>query len=211
MLTPEQIENNKGEFIALIKCIERDFANIEGLINKLNDSDFFIAPASAKYHAAYEGGLCQHSLNVYYNLMQLIKDKFPDNPFPMDSILIVSLLHDISKMNYYEKTCFNKKVYDEMGNSKDDLGRFDWVTINGYKIKDNENRFLYGNHEINSEFMIRQFIPLSVQESVAILHHMAGMSNDCAKDDITAIYNRYPLALLLHLADMLSTYCDEKI
>ena len=54
-----------------------------------------------------------------------------------------------------------------------------------------------------------QFIPMTIAECTAILHHMGGMSNDSAKDDISAIYSKYPLALYLHLADMLATYVDE--
>ena len=30
-----------------------------------NKSDFFTAPASARFHGAYAGGLCDHSVNVF--------------------------------------------------------------------------------------------------------------------------------------------------
>ena len=59
--------------------------------------------------------------------------------------------------------------------------------------------------------MIRSYMPLSYEESVAILHHHAGMSWDCAKDNLSAILNRYPLATILHLADMASCYILERI
>ena len=54
-------------------------------------------------------------------------------------------------------------------------------------------------------------MPLSYEESVAILHHHAGMSWDCAKDNLSANLNRYPLATILHLADMASCYILERI
>ena len=55
----------KEEFIELYTSqIHRDGA--ESLLDYLqNKSDFFTCPASAKFHGAYAGGLCEHSLNVY--------------------------------------------------------------------------------------------------------------------------------------------------
>lgn len=213
MIDSERMQANHDEFVDLLRSIKREGADIERLINKLEHSDFFTAPASAKFHGAFEGGLVEHCLNVYYNLMHLVKYKDPvlQNPIDEESIIIVSLLHDISKMNLYEKTVRSKKVYDENGNSKDELGRFDWISEWGWKRKDARDTFVYGNHEMNSEFMIRQFIPLTVEESSAILHHMGSMSYDSAKDDIGVVFGKYPLAMLLYLADMLSTYADENV
>ena len=67
MLTKEQIEQNKQTFIDLIRSIERDFDK-DKLLNWLENSDFFYAPASTRYHSNFEGGLCAHSLSVYYSL-----------------------------------------------------------------------------------------------------------------------------------------------
>lgn len=212
MLTKEQIQKNKEEFIEILRSIEREGADIEKLIAKLESSDFFYAPASIKYHHAFEGGLVDHCLNVYYNLMHLLNYKFPEGaPVSEDSVKIVALLHDMSKMNNYEPTYSNKKVYCEDGNKQDELGRFTWVSVPGWKVREAPDRFIFGNHESTAEFMVRQFIPLTVEESVAILHHMGGMSWDSAKDNISEVYNKYPLGVLLHNADMLSTYIDERI
>lgn len=209
MLTVEQIEGNKKEFLELISSIHREGADIERLINKLLSSDFFTAPASSKYHCSYVGGLCEHSLNVYYNLKNLVelKDSLPPECYDEDTLKIVALLHDISKMNIYEKTSKNVKVYCEDGDKSDVLGKFKWETSTGWKLKD--CRFTYGSHEMTSEFIIRQFIPLTIDESVAVLHHMGARSWDSAQDDITAVFSQYPIATLLHLADMVSTYIDE--
>ena len=121
-------------------------------------------------------------------------------------MIICALLHDFSKMNLYEVTNFNKKVYSENGSKSDNGGRFDWVTEQGYKTVDLADRFVYGNHEETSEYMIRQFIPLKTEESVAILHHHGGMGWDSSQTNISDIYQRYPLALMLHLADMTCAY-----
>ena len=76
-LTDEMIAKNKETFINILKpALEiRGNANIEGLFKKLESSDFFVAPASTRYHGAYKGGLVDHSLNVYYNMMSLAKNK----------------------------------------------------------------------------------------------------------------------------------------
>lgn len=206
MLTEKQIVVNKETFINLINSIKREFDK-EKLLNWLESSDFFRAPASTKYHLNCDGGLCQHSLNVYYSLEALcntfatIPDK--DNNYvcrySKDSILICGLLHDISKANFYEK--YNKNVKNETTGQ--------WEKVASYKIRENENRFLYGNHEENSEFMVRSFIPLEVEESVAILHHMGETTRDSSQPDLSAIYTTYNLAALLHAADYLSTFCLE--
>ena len=201
MLTEKQIVVNKETFINLINSIKREFDK-EKLLNWLESSDFFRAPASTKYHLNCDGGLCQHSLNVYYSLEALcntfatIPDK--DNNYvcrySKDSILICGLLHDISNANFSEK-------YNETTGQ--------WEKVASYKIRENENRFLYGNHEENSEFMVRSFIPLEVEESVAILHHMGETTRDSSQPDLSAIYTKYNLAALLHAADYLSTFCLE--
>ncbi len=204
------IQENKDTFCSLLRTITRDGANIERLINKLEGSDFFYAPASTKYHNCIQGGLCDHSLNVYYNLKSIVKNKHLEEVIPEDSILICGLLHDMSKMNVYERSVRNKKVYHEMGKKYDNLGNFDWVAEESYKMIDVQDRFLYGNHEETSEYMIRQYIPLKLEESVAILTHHGSLSYDCVPiESVSLKYERYPLACLLHIADMISTYIDE--
>ena len=53
----------KEEFLKILKEIKRE--GIEELINFLEKSDFFRAPASTRYHGSKEGGLVEHSLKVY--------------------------------------------------------------------------------------------------------------------------------------------------
>lgn len=207
MLTDEQIELNKNRFIDLLDKIDREGFNKDKLVDKLNNSDFFIAPASTKYHCSFDGGLVQHCLNVYDSLVKLV-DSFNLN-VNNNSIIICSLFHDFSKMNYYDKVFQNKKVYSENGSKFDAGGHYDWVTVPGYVTKDANERFIYGSHEQTAEFMTRSLIPITVEESSAILHHMGGQGWDSAKDDLSGVYSRYPMALLLHIADMISTYYIE--
>lgn len=227
MLTAEQIENNKQRFMDLISGIGIEGANIAALANWLESkSDFFYAPASTRYHCSYEGGLCQHSLNVYDELEKLAaactEDKVIEYPeerdadgnviveehketlkVPMyseDTIRVVSLLHDISKANFYER--YLRNVKNEVTGQ--------WEKVPEFRVRDEAARFIYGSHEATSEYMARTFVPLSVEESVAIMHHHAGMSFDSTKEDVAQVFNRYPLATMLHMADMTATFLVER-
>ena len=210
MLSKEQIQKNKEEFISLINSINREF-NKEKLIDWLeNKSDFFTAPATTKYHCAYEGGLCEHSLNVYYALKNLNYGYMPElvatseeieqgihkYKYDEDTLKIVGLLHDISKSNYYEM--FSRNVKDSNGN---------WTQVLDYKVRD--DKFIYGNDEQNTEFMVSTFIPLTLEEKVALLHKSGGKAFDSTQENIPTIFNKYQLAVLLHCADMLSCYILE--
>ena len=210
MLSKEQIDKNKEEFIFLIRSINREFDK-EKLVNWLeNKSDFFTAPASTKYHCSYEGGLCEHSLNVYYALRNLNYSYMPElvatseeieqgihkYKYDEDTLKIVGLFHDISKANYYE--IFSRNIKDKDGN---------WKQVQDYRIK--EDRFIYGNDEQNTEFMVSTFIPLTIDEKVALLHKSGGKAFDSTQENIPTIFSKYQLAALLHCADMLSCYILE--
>lgn len=209
--TKEEILEMKEDFIAILRRIKRPNANIEGLIEKLETTDFFMAPASTKYHNACYGGLLNHSLNVYNNLEMLVINKGLEEEIPFESRIICGLLHDISKMNFYEPSVRNKKVYSADGSKWDDLGKFDWVSEKSWAVKPDKDRLMYGNHEENSEFMLRYFIPLTIAESAAIINHHAGMSQDSGQKNISGVYHKYPLANLLHAADMIATFTDEEV
>lgn len=213
VLAEEIIQENKATFLEILeKAVKnREGANWERLEAKLSSSDFFTAPASTKYHAAYRGGLCDHSLNVYYNMCSLVKSKHLEEKISEDSIAIVALLHDMSKINSYILGARNKKVYSDCGSKHDELGKFDWVSEMEYIYVADEDRFIFGNHEETSEFMIRTYIPLTYEESAAILNHHGGMGWDSCQGNIASkVMAKYPIAALLHTADMLSVYIDEK-
>lgn len=199
MLTQEQLETNKNEFLSLVSGITREFDK-EKLISWLEKSGFFTAPASIKNHSSFDGGLCYHSLNVYAALENLCNTYALDDEgkplYDEDSIRIVALFHDISKTNLYEK--YFRNVKNDITNK--------WEQKEEYRTKDANDRFIYGNHEETSLFMVRSFIPLNVEEEVAILSHMGGMSWDSAQTNLGEVYSKYGLACLLHVADMLSTF-----
>lgn len=211
-LTNEQIEQNRQEFISLIKSITVPGAKIDELLQDLDNSDFYYAPASAQYHNCFAGGLCLHSLNVYKHLVSLVNLYSNFIPqYESNTLLIVGLLHDLSKINYYEEMSINKKRYYPGGSKHDNLGNFDWYSEEGYKIKDAKDRFLGGSHEFNSMMLVNKYIPLNYEETIAISNHHFGMSDKNPISDLSAIANRFPLVTLLHLADMASTYLSERI
>lgn len=209
MISDMKIQENKDRFLKLVASIERKNANLEGLLNWLQSSDFFLAPASAKYHAAYKGGLCQHSLNVYDNLCALVHDFGMEEIISEDTCKIVGLLHDMAKINFYKLDYRNKKIYSETGSKRDEQGRFDWVSVKEYVSRDDTERFIYGNHETTSEYYIRSFIPLTHIESIAIIHHHGNMSWDSMQDNIGTIWNAYPLATLIYMADVEAAFINE--
>ena len=102
----------KEEFLNLLKSVQRE--GIEKLITYLEKTDFFKAPASTRFHGNYEGGLLEHSLNVYH----LLKEKVSQKPYSEvisasdDTIILITLLHDICKTNYYTVDYRNKKNAD---------------------------------------------------------------------------------------------------
>ena len=120
MLSKQEIENNKGRFKDLVASIQRlSEEDVNNVLQYLDSTDFFTAPASTKYHGAYEGGLCEHSLHVYDNLVKLQQVfGFALDQNDTDSITIVSLFHDFGKINFYKQEIKHRKVYDDKGNSK---------------------------------------------------------------------------------------------
>lgn len=208
ILTKEQIESNKDEFLKLISEINIEGADTAGLVNFLIEHDFFTAPASTVYHLSTDGGLCLHSLNVYKTL-QFLSDTYFPGRYDKSSLLAVGLLHDISKVDFYEKTVINKKKYNEQGTKHDNLGKFDWFSEDAFRVKEPQNRFLAGSHEENSMLLVSQYIPLTMEETVAILHHHCNSNDGNQLLDLSNILNRYPLLSLLHMADFLSTFVLE--
>lgn len=215
-LSKKEIDSNAVQFYNLLRSTKRE--GIEDLIKYLESTDFEVAPASTKYHGNFEGGLCAHSLIVFEILAKMLNDyiELKNLEFPnelgeydemMNSAIIVALLHDISKVNMYEKTFVNKKVYSKDGSKWDENGNYDWKSVPGFKTRDDEEQFVIGNHEETSEFIVRQFIPLRISESAAIMHHHGGLGWDSVPvEAMSKVYNKYTLALLLHEADLLAAY-----
>lgn len=162
-----------------------------------SSSDFFKAPASTRYHGNYEGGLLEHSLNVYDCLVDYLNRERVKNEYNLDyndeTIAIVSLLHDLCKVNVY-KAGFR--------NVKDDNGK--WIQVPNYTFDD---MLPYGHGE-KSVYIISGFMRLTREEAFAIRYHM-GFSGEENKNTVGNALEMFPLALALNIADMEATFLVE--
>ena len=179
--------DKKEHFKSIVRGhIKRD--GIEQLMDWLETTDFYTAPASTRFHESYDGGLCEHSINVYYHLVQL--NRSYGYPCDDESVAIVALFHDLCKIACYEKGWRNVK--DEESGQWTKQPTFLW---------NEENK--YGFHGPKSVYIVMCFFKLSFEEASAIACHM-GIENG-SSGAIMDAYRVNTLAFLLHAADMAST------
>ena len=179
----------KEEFVKLLKEINRE--GMEDLLAFLESSDFYTAPASTRFHGNHEGGLLEHSLKVYEILKNKVKYASKEINVNEDTIKIVALLHDICKVNFY-------KI--DYRNAKNELGV--WEKVPYYTVDD---QIPYGHGE-KSVMMITEYIKLTPEEKYSIRWHMGYTEPKEVYNTLSAAYEKYPLALLLHEADLEATH-----
>lgn len=181
----------KDEFVKIFtENIKR--AGSQELLNWLMNTDFFTAPASTKFHCACENGLVMHSVSVFNTMME---KHFEEGVDEIESFAISALLHDICKAEFYKVSTRNVK--NELTGQ--------WEKQPFYAIED---KFPFGHGE-KSVFLIERFVRLKLDEAMAIRWHM-GSFDDPNGYTVSQAYEKYPLAVKLHLADMESTYLREK-
>ena len=164
----------------------------QDLINFIEEkTDFFTAPASTRFHGSHEGGLLEHSMKVYEILDYKIKNNVIDLHVPEDTIIIVSLLHDICKVNFYKVDYRNAKN-----------ARGEWEKVPYYTIDDT---IPYGHGE-KSVMMLTEYIKLTSEEKYSIRWHMGFSEPKEVYSSLGAAYKKYPLALLVNEADLEATY-----
>lgn len=191
------IKANKEEFIELLKSTGRE--GVEDLLEYLEEgkNDFFRAPASTRFHLNEEGGLCQHSLNVCHaglKLRELAIAERPDleSDLSRESVIVVTLLHDINKSDIYKPTM--KKVKGAFGI---------WEEVPGYDV-DYSNLPL-GHGEKSAIMALLGGLEIYEEELIAIRWHMTAwdlaFQSPEAKNNINTARDKYPLVALLQLAD----------
>lgn len=192
-LTPEEIEENRARFCKIFsEKITRKGS--DRLLEWLNNSDFFTAPASTRFHEAYPGGLCEHSLCVYDKLVALQEGNAVTTVWNEEQTAILALLHDVCKANFYKLGSRNVK--------NEETGK--WEKVPTYTIED---QLPYGHGE-KSVFIIERVMRLKIDEAMAIRWHM-GAYDESVKGGSYAegnAYEMFPAAVSLHIADMLATY-----
>jgi hypothetical protein len=187
----------KEEFIEIFRQnVTRPGA--EAMLDYLeNKSDFFTSPASARYHGAYEGGLCDHSVNVYHCLKSYLEREQVSELYGLnysdETIAIVALLHDLCKIGCYQPGVRNVKGAD---------GK--WTQVPTYQFRD---PMPYGHGE-KSVYIVNGYLRLSREEAFAIRYHM-GFSGNEDKGQVGNAFQMFPLAFALSVADMEATYFLE--
>ena len=194
------IQNNIARFETELAKVQRP--GMDKLLEYIQKSDFYKAPASTKYHLAVPSGLLQHSLNVLDALRGLLSwrsdgvweyraaGKVVDT-IPDDSVIMMALLHDICKTHFYGTSTRNVK--------NDTTGR--WEKVPFYTVND----LMPLGHGPKSAMIIKQYTTLTSQELYAIWHHM-GMNGNYENDNaVGKSIEMYPAVLALQTADMMAS------
>lgn len=184
----------KKEFIKTCKeNIKRD--GLSALLQWLESSDFFTAPASTKFHGNYNGGLCEHSLNVYKELLRL--NELYNTQYDNETLAVVALFHDLCKVNFYKKG--KRNVKDETTGQ--------WYSKDIFEI---DEKVPLGHGE-KSCIILQWFIHLSIEELLAIRWHMGGFDSAVKGGDysLSRAQDVSKLVSLLNAADLLSSNLIE--
>ena len=192
--------DRKEEFLDIYRTYIHREGSEELLDYLLNKSDFFTAPASARYHGAYTGGLCEHSVNVFrcledYLARPRVKELYGVS-YDMESVAIAALLHDLCKIGCYRAGTRNVK--------DDATGK--WEKVPTYFFED---KVPYGHGE-KSAWMVSAYMKLKRDEAMAIRWHM-GFSGTEDPRTVGQALSQYPLAFALATADMEASYFLEKV
>ena len=198
-INPQELKvaENRRRFTEIYRStVTREGA--DRLFAYLESTDFFSAPASTRYHGNYEGGLCQHSLNVYDCLCDILARPRMQEVYGIrysdESIAIAALLHDLCKVNVYRVSTRNVK----------DPVTGQWKPMPYYEFDDN---LPYGHGE-KSVYVISGFMRQTREEAFAIRYHM-GFSNEDDARNVGRAFELFPLALALSIADTEATYFME--
>lgn len=184
---------------AVTETITRD--GIDNLMDWLeNETNFFSSPASTRYHGSYEGGLVEHSLNVFNQLlfeMDTMVGKGWEDIYSMETVAIVALFHDLCKVGQYRETEKWRKDADGQ-----------WESYLAYEYDPDQ---LTMGHGAKSNFLLQRFIQLTPVEAQAIFWHMGAydISPYANLNGCGAAFETNPLAFLIHRADMAATYVVE--
>lgn len=178
-------------------------AGMSDLIKYMDEYGFFTAPCSTSYHLSKEGGLAEHSLNVFtvaeelYHLWEL------QAVIPEESVTISALLHDIGKMGQFGKANYVPNML---------RGRATKANPNPEPYQSDKKPYvgnpelIYVDHECRALSVISKYIDLTEDEQLAILWHNGLYGK--FKYDIPG--KETPLYLLIHFADMWASRFMEK-
>jgi len=191
-------KENKKRYISELKNSKRK--GVDELLAWLDKTDFYQAPASTKFHLDVYGGLCQHSLNVLditRKFNKVLELDIEDEP-----IIVVSLLHDLCKINYY----IVKQVWDK--EYKDQTNK--WRQTDEWSV---EEKMPLGHGE-KSAILAYHYLDMNADEIAAIRWHLGAFEGGIQFAYPTGIpfkkaTDKYPLLKLLMLADIAAVFKES--
>jgi hypothetical protein len=214
--------------------------NREGVVEFtrfLDESDFYTAPCSTKFHLPCEGGLVEHTVNVTNCALEL-NEKY-GNICPDDSVILAAIGHDLCKVNFY-------KQVDEGPTDAQMRYLTSLTTKAGIRIPAKLNKAYVGtlidfmlktykkgmiippytpNYQIEDQmplghgekslFIMSQFFKLTLEESLAIRWHMGAFDLNFESLYQKSAYNEAvknsKLVTILQLADLEATNLLEVV
>ena len=171
------------------------------LVDYMEEYGFFRAPCSTSHNLSHEGGLAEHSLNVYEAMVAF--DEMVGGPLKYESIIICALLHDLGKMGQYDKPNYVPNMLKGRATKANSNPEPYQSTSKPYVTNP---ELLYIDHEVRSVAIASRFIELTEEEQQAILWHNGLYGN--YKYQIQG--KETPLYLILHFADMWASRVVEK-
>lgn len=176
----------------------RDFIGFtDKSVEDLDRIGFFTAPASTKYHGAYEGGLFDHSLEVAKSLVELT-EKLGLTWERSISPKIVGMFHDLCKCDNYIKR-------PNIAETRNESGDVVKAIVTGEHYEYNPDIIIPGHGE-KSIIMLQKFINLTDEEIACIRWHMGAYETDTKMWDYYGrAIEKYPNVLYTHTADMIAS------
>ena len=186
MLTEGEVFTNEIYILELLNEIKRE--GIRDYIKYIENSDFFYAPASTKYHRNYPGGLAEHCLNILEPLKISNSRLMEKKQLPEDSLIIIALGHDICKEGLY---------IEDNGSYR---------TFEGHPA--------HYKHSILSIERIEKYMKLTRTERDIILYHMGLFScyeygMEYTPEDLMRAIKRHPLVQIFAAIDMEETHWQK--
>ena len=189
MISKKQIAQNREIILGKFSGIKRQ--GIDGLVGFLNESNFFVSPASTKFHGNFEGGLASHSYQVYEEFSRKV-DQYALKVLE-ESRFIAGICHDLCKVNLYVPNLLKSKNVSE---------------AKPYKIEDN---FPIGHGE-KSVMLVQRYMQLTEREAVLVRWHM-GHFDKSYVDYQDSIEKMFPECVLFQHADkeisLMESYHDK--
>ncbi|MBQ4520119.1 MAG: HD domain-containing protein [Bacteroidaceae bacterium] len=194
----EVIAANKGKFIELLQSTGRK--GVDKVITVLEETGFFEAPASTRFHLSYEGGLLEHSLGVCRIALMVRKQVLLVRPelesqLSTESVIMTTLLHDVCKAEIYKRAIKRRK--NEQGF---------WEDYEGYDV--DYSNFPVGHGEKSVIVLLQAGLELTKEEILAIRWHMSAWDLPFQSYELMGSLNaareKTPLIGILQAADGLA-------